>query len=279
MKYTNPSNFHPSLEAICKLDNYVPGRPGSISVSTLINPPQIDRLKQQHWGEITIPVDRRLWAVFGSAVHHLLEQAGEGIKEERLYATIDDREVSAQIDIWRQGELTDFKVTSTWSYIFGHDTWNQQLQVQRWLCKQNGIDVDTIQNVLIFKDWSRHKMPEKGYPSAVSVTVRYTIWDDERVETFIRARLALHKLADTRCTDEDRWARGEAWACKKLGNKRATKVFDNAADAFAWVKDKNAPLKYDDYFVDHRPPEYVRCDHFCDVAAFCQQHKETKNAT
>ena len=70
------------------------------------------------------------------------------------------------------------------------------------------------------------------------------------------------------CSDEERWKRGEAWAVKKKGNKRAQRVFDNEASAGEFMKDK------ENLEIEHREGEYVRCKgDYCGVANFCSQFK------
>ena len=90
-------------------------------------------------------------------------------------------------------------------------------------------------------------------------------------------RVALHQSAQISfdlgeelpdCSDEDRWKRGEAWAVKKKGNKRAQRVFDNEIAAQEFIGDQT------NLEIEHREGEYVRCKgNYCGVATFCSQYR------
>lgn len=71
----------PVVDAI-KHDTYKVG--GDISVTTLIDAPQIRILKKKHGHELESDVSEYLWALMGTAVHHVLERAH--IKDTRKQA-------------------------------------------------------------------------------------------------------------------------------------------------------------------------------------------------
>ena len=82
MQLTNKNKLpHPIMEAL-KYDTYKVG--GDISVTTLIDAPQIRILKMRHKDEIVQDASDMLWALMGTAVHHILERAH--IKDHRREA-------------------------------------------------------------------------------------------------------------------------------------------------------------------------------------------------
>ena len=105
-------------------DRYDPGD-GDVSCTTLIAPAQIYQLNQLHKGdEVFEDASDRIWSMIGSAVHYILENAITDMKakgitdiisERRFYHTVGGKKVSAQIDLYEDKELSDFKVTSVWA--------------------------------------------------------------------------------------------------------------------------------------------------------------------
>jgi hypothetical protein len=94
------------------------------------------------------------------------------------------------------------------------------------------------------------------------------MWTLEEAEEFIEERIVLHQAAEKLqilCTDEERWYTGTTYAITKPGMSRALKVLDDR------------PLPSDvpeGYTVEERPGVYRRCESYCEVRAFCTQHKE-----
>jgi hypothetical protein len=227
-----------------------------------------------------------IWPLFGTAVHHILESASEDegvILEERLYATVNDWILSGAVDHQKiEGNcinITDYKVTSVWSVIHGKIEWEQQLNCYAFLSQKNkGMKVKSLQICAILRDWNRREAERRDdYPQAPVILVDIPLWPDTKRIDYIKERVAMHQDAQINydlaqafppCSDEERWKRGEAWAVKKKGNKRAQRVFDNEASAGEFMKDK------ENLEIEHREGEYVRCKgDYCGVANFCSQFK------
>ena len=80
MKLTNRLNLPDAFVAAVAGDPYSPGIPlpntkGVYSVTTLIGPPQIKRLLDQHEDELSEDVSDRVWALLGRSVHKMLEHS------------------------------------------------------------------------------------------------------------------------------------------------------------------------------------------------------------
>ena len=105
MVITNKFGLPESIATFARSDKYTKGN-ADISVTSLID---------------------MVWALFGTAVHRILEQTEENdnvIVEERLFAEIAGWTLSGALDhqeLLPDGtvQITDYKVTSAWSVIFG----------------------------------------------------------------------------------------------------------------------------------------------------------------
>ena len=285
MNITNNHNLPQSFVNFARNDKYSKGQ-SDISVTTLIDSPRVRLLREAKSSEMTSDAADMIWPLFGTAVHHILESASEDegvVLEERLYATVNDWILSGAVDHQRiEGNsisITDYKVTSVWSVIHGKIEWEQQLNCYAFLAqKSKGMKVKSLQICAILRDWNRREAERRDdYPQAPVILVDIPMWPDTKRIEYIRDRVEMHQDAQINfdlaqmfslCSDEERWKRGEAWAVKKKGNKRAQRVFDNEASAEEFMKDK------ENLEIEHREGEYVRCKgDYCGVANFCSQFK------
>ena len=285
MNITNNHNLPQSFVNFARNDKYSKGL-SDISVTTLIDSPRVRLLREAKSSEMTSDAADMIWPLFGTAVHHILESASEDegvILEERLYATVNDWILSGAVDHQKvEGNsisITDYKVTSVWSVIHGKIEWEQQLNCYAFLSQKNkGMKVKSLQICAILRDWNRREAERReDYPQAPVILVDIPLWPDTKRIDYIKERVAMHQDAQINydlaqafppCSDEERWKRGEAWAVKKKGNKRAQRVFDNEASAGEFMKDK------ENLEIEHREGEYVRCKgDYCGVANFCSQFK------
>ena len=125
MKITNNYSLPQSFVDFARNDKYSKGK-ADISVTTLIDSPRVRLLRDQYSEERTADVVDNVWALFGTAVHHVLESSdtSEGVvTEERLFTKINGWILSGAVDHQKiEGqtvEITDYKVTSVWSVIHG----------------------------------------------------------------------------------------------------------------------------------------------------------------
>ena len=285
MNITNNHNLPQSFVNFARNDKYSKGQ-SDISVTTLIDSPRVRLLREAKSSEMTSDAADMIWPLFGTAVHHILESTSEDegvILEERLYATVNDWILSGAVDHQKvEGNsisITDYKVTSVWSVIHGKIEWEQQLNCYAFLSQKNkGMKVKSLQICAILRDWNRREAERRDdYPQAPVILVDIPLWPDTKRIEYIKERVEMHQDAQINfdlaqmfppCSDEERWKRGEAWAVKKKGNKRAQRVFDNEASAGEFMKDK------ENLEIEHREGEYVRCKgDYCGVANFCSQFK------
>ena len=271
--YTNVHGLPQSIVAAVTADPYVGG--GDISVTKLIDAPQIRTLMAQHKDQITTDVSERIWSLLGQAVHTILERAAlrqEGmVAEDRLYAEVNGWQLSGQFDVMQMdtGVLSDYKVTTVYK-LQNTDAWTQQLNVLRWLAHKNGITVSSLEIIAILRDWKKGEAERKpdSYPQTPIVRVAIPLWSLEEAEEFIVDRIQLHQYASAgrtiQCTDDERWYTGTQYALMKDGGKRAVKLYDERPTEIP-----------EGHTIQERPGEYRRCASYCEVRAFCHQAKET----
>ncbi|MEK6280281.1 MAG: hypothetical protein AABN95_07980 [Acidobacteriota bacterium] len=255
--------------------------PGRISVSELIQPPQIRALSRLHDAELTEDASERIWALLGTLLHGILERNARGLKntisEEALEADFLGWQVVGHYDLSEMvldGELlTDWKLTSVWSVKDGVKAeWEQQLNCYAELIRRAGRAVSQLQIVAIGRDWSKNKARfDATYPQEQVKVLSVSLWTSEEATEFIEERVRLHQKAESGtwadCTDEERWARPTQWALMKKTQKKAIKLFDKKADAH----ERLLSMIKGAYEVVERPGESVRCESYCSVASFCPQ--------
>ena len=289
MQITNKLNLP---DAVVKAVTNRPYSKGAadFSATQLLGPPQIGQLMAEHGDSLTEDASDRFWALLGSAMHVVLGWAAgntnpEVASEVRLFGSIDVDGITTTIsgspdnvEIDR-GLLSDYKITSVWTAISGaRPEWQQQANIYRWLLAQNGTDVDRLQIIMLFRDWSKTKATrEPGYPQAMIMPHPVIVWPLEVTEEFIRERIRLHRQSPPpECTEEDRWFRGGQIAVMKKGNKRAVRLLDTVEEAEQYMDSKH--LKRPEHYIDERPGENVRCEPYCPVASVCQQWARIRGA-
>jgi len=291
MKITNNHNLPQSFVDFARNDKYSKGE-ADISVTSLIDSPRVRKMRDHFHEHRVVDVVDNIWALFGTAVHHVLESSepsDDVVLEERMFATVDGWVLSGAVDhqkIYGQAvEITDYKVTSVWSVIHGKIDWERQLNVYAYLVQRNkGKKVRKLSICAILRDWSNREAKMKpDYPQSPVVIVDIPMWDEMKRIEYIHQRIALHQEADLKydleteeaerfsnCNDEERWKRSDAWAVKKKGLKRAMRVFDNEDDAKDFMAEQSVPVE-----IEYRTGELVRCNgNYCGVAEFCSQYKK-----
>ena len=279
MKITNKTGLPEAIVEAIRNDPYDAGD-CDISVTQLVGPPQIRRLRQLHEDKIEEDASDRIWALLGQAVHTILERAGSaGIVEERLFAEVNGYTISGQLDriSYEPCRLTDYKVTSAWTFIGGPKAdWISQLNCYAFLCRANGINVDELEIVALYRDWSwSRSKSSSSYPASQVAAIPVALWDQAFVDSYIRGRLSMHfKLGIVPCTDQERWAKPEQWAIMREGRKSALRVLESEQQALDWAEARGHLVDgawQKRAYLQERPREYIRCQRYCPVSDFCRQ--------
>lgn len=288
MRITNKHNLPETIIRAIEDDEYDKGD-SVLSVTQLISPPRIVLLQSLNADHLTMDAVDRVPALFGSAVHKIIEKGERDIPghivEERLFTEVNGWKVSGAVDLQIDNgdgtwSINDYKVTSVYSVQTEKTEWIQQLNLYACMARRvHGRSVTSLKIIAILKDWQRKTaLFNANYPQAQIVTVDIPVWPDEQQDCFLQERVLIHQLAKEGvdnnlsppyCTDNERWLRGQTWALTKEGRKSAIKLYDKQEDAEAAARTAG-----DGHSVEYRPGTYVRCEgNYCLVADFCKQYQ------
>ena len=297
---TNKHNLPEAFVNFAKKDTYSRGQ-ADISVTSLIDAPRVRMMKEQYKEEISFDVIDNIWALFGTAVHHILESAKSEtlVKEERLFVDIDGWTLSGAIDQQEIDDdgisIIDYKVTSVWSVIYDKQAWHEQLNCYAHLVEMNkDKPIKSLKICAILRDWQQRDARNKdSYPQAPIVLVDIPLWSFNERDVYVRSRMALHRSASDmvtimkdsdlpvdaffpKCTDTERWSQPEKWAIMLKGRKKAAKLCETKEEAENIMATEEFKLKP---YVEHRKGEPKRCTgNYCSVADICHQWKEEREA-
>lgn len=288
MKLTNRSNAPAPLARLLERDPYSNGG-ADASVTDLIGSPQINILKRHHADDITQDIADRIWALFGTAVHKMIEAGSDEtdhLSEERLFTEVLGWRISGGIDLQHllsgKVDVWDWKITSV-AKVTRSDAveWEEQLNVYAYLVeKEKGLKPHHLRCCALLRDWTRSESARiKDYPPSPIHVVPLRLWSFKERERFVHERVRLLQQARREfdldgvlppCTDAEMWARPASWAILKKGGKRASKVLYSEAQAIQYSE------RPGDWVIEHRPGERIRCAHHCEVSEFCPQWKAFK---
>jgi hypothetical protein len=287
MKITNKHNVPAPLVTLASKEYYSKGA-SSYSVTEIMSPPKIKRLREQYNDNIESDVADMLWSMLGSALHVVMERGDTPgfLSEERLFTEINGVTISGAIDLQQETDrgviIIDYKFTSAWAVMQDKVEWEQQLNVYKWLVEVvKKKKVVGLQICAFIRDFSRHETKE-GYPESPIHMVDVPMWDAVKAETYIKERLEMHREAKMAqdfgeelqdCSPQERWMSETKYAVKREGRKTAIRVLDDKEEARI-LADKEKG------YVEIRPGEPKRCTgNFCGVAQWCKQYQGELNAT
>ena len=281
MKITNKQNLPAPIVALLSRNYYSKGS-SQYSVTELMSPPKIRRLREQYDGEMEIDVTKMIASQLGTFMHGKLEaKEVEGYtNEERIFTEVDGVVISGAIDLQQQVEggvvIIDYKFVKAWSVKQGKDDWTTQLNIYKWLVESvKRVPVKGLQICAIIKDYSAHDTSE-GYPEAEAVMIDIPMWDSVTTEAYVRKRLEMHRNAKVNhefgeelqaCTDEERWMSETVFAVKREGRKSAIRLFKTIEEATELAEKEKG-------YVETRQGEPKRCTgDFCGVSKWCKQYQ------
>lgn len=256
--------------------------PGCFSATTLNKGAKEIILSNRHFGEIEVDAADNVWAVFGTAVHALLEsQPDNNFHEESFKIPVNNSYVTGQVDSYdmEHAIIFDWKTASVWKVQFADfSDWYKQGMTYAWLLKQSGLEVRRCVFIALLKDHSKTKAKtDASYPQSPVFKYEFEVTDEEiaQTEKRIKDKVAeienAYKLSDDDiepCSADERWADNEKWAVMKNGRKTAVRVFDNEADAEACAGELG-----NSHYVEHRPAVSKKCADYCLCKEFCNFYK------
>ena len=281
MKITNKQNLPAPLVALLSRNYYSKGA-SQYSVTELMSPPKIRRLREQYDENMEIDVTKMIASQLGTFMHGKLEaKEVEGYhNEERIFTEIDGVVISGAIDLQQVVEggviIIDYKFVKAWSVKQGKSDWETQLNIYKWLVESvKRVPVKGLQICAIIKDYSAHDTSE-GYPEAEAIMIDIPMWDAVKTEAYVRQRLEMHRHARMAhdfgeelqpCSDEERWMTETVYATKKEGRKSAIRLFKTIEEATELAEKEKG-------YVEIRKGEPKRCTgDFCGVSKWCSQYQ------
>ena len=282
MKITNNLKLPQAIVNACSTERHTPK--GTYSATTLLKGTREILLTSRHFDEIEQDVADMIWAIWGTAVHALLEeQDTKGVKEERLEIDVLGRKVSGQIDHQDLESLviTDYKTASTWKVIFNDfDDWDKQALIYAYLILMaKDVKITRARFIALLKDHSKTDAKRRAdYPQSPVHVHELEITDEklEEIEQFIFSKITELKeneeVADDDlplCTAEERWASEDKWAIMKEGRKSAVKLHDTEESAVQHLIDLDSK-----HYIEYRQGASRKCPDYCPAKDFCSQWAE-----
>jgi hypothetical protein len=286
MELTNKFNLPEVFFQACKVfdSEYADNQKSTFSISDLNKPAYMKALEIRHKNEIQEDVSDRIWSLFGSALHSVLEKSAEkmnnAIFEERLTVSFDGVEISGKPDFFDGKILQDYKSTSVWKYIYkDFSDWEKQLNCYAYLFSNHGFEVEKLEVIAIFRDWQKSKAKyDNNYPQSQVTRIEIDKWDHMITYNYIINKIVgLHNAIENTdicdvCSESERWQSKDVFAVMKTGRKSAVKLCDSDIEAKGTIENLG-----NGHYIENRKGEPKRCNEYCRVNSFCRFYKEFKN--
>ena len=286
------TNFHnlPDIVVDALSTNHYSRGESDISITSLIDSPRVKLLQEKHNEEMEQDVSEMIWSSFGTAVHHLFEERaglhGEDvISEERIFAESNGWTISGAIDLQQIEDgaviISDYKVTSVWSVIFGKKEWETQLNCYAGLVRMaKQMPVKELRIIAVLRDWQRRKAQmEDTYPQSPITVVNIPMWSEQEAFDYLDSRVKLHQSASfeaqtngvlPQCSPQERWQKDTTYAVMKKNRVRAIKIHTVEEEA-----ESHASSLGKDHFIQERLGDATRCSqNWCGVAKWCDQYQK-----
>lgn len=268
MKYTNNYNLPESIFNVLTKGSHRP-IPNRYSASDIKDPPWMRMLKEHNWDNIEVDISDMMWMLMGLAPHYIIQGGApeDALAEEKMTVDINGFTIVCIPDLWQNKEITDWKITSVWSFLLGDKPeWEKQLNIYKWMYSKHGFETDKLTIHAILRDWQKPKtLTDPKYPKIAFHSVDVPVWTDDYTENVIRDWIAGMDIPEP-CSDEQKWARPTTWAVMREGRKTALRVFTSEEEACNYLLLQNTPPKTS---IVKREGEYTRCKSYCQVSKFC----------
>lgn len=282
MKVTNEMNLPEAFVKAVSVERH--NKSGCYSATTLNKGAKETILQERHWDELTEDASDNVWAVFGTAVHAILEnESDENFHEERFEVKVGSSTVTGIVDSYdmKNGIINDWKTASTYKVTMGDfSDWYNQGMTYAWLLSKKGLEVRKCRFIALLKDFSKSKAKTTaGYPKRPVYVYEFDVTAEalKEAEKRIVAKVAelerCSGLPDDDiepCSKAERWTADEKWAVMKDGRKTAVKLFDNEAEA-----EKMAAELGKGHRVEHRRGVDRKCEDYCSCCGFCNYYRAT----
>jgi hypothetical protein len=267
---------------------------GDYSATQLIDAPRIVALRKRY-GHLTEPtLEQQIAAFIGTGIHAHFERNLKAVNAKHpdymlerslsvpVFLSEEDKEyrmISGTFDILhKEKDVYDIKTVNVWKKVFDPNMvdWHNQQNIYAWLLKQRGVDVESINVIAIYKDWTKNNaIRNREYPQSQVCHYKLKLWNFHDTERYIMSRLLKHVACENaddkqlpECAPEERWEReGTKYAIMKNDRaKRAMKVCSTLGEAAKAVHHLKVTS---DSFVEVRPAKRTRCEAWCSINKYC----------
>jgi RecB family exonuclease len=280
MKITNSMNLPAGLCKAVSTERH--NAEGCLSATTLIQGVKQIILMDRHWDDLTDDVSDRIWAIWGTAVHSLLEQEGEtDFTEQEMDYKVGNITVTGRIDNYdmANGVICDYKTASTYKVkAADYEDWYTQGMIYAWLLVKNGFKATKCRFIAMLKDHSKSEAErDYNYPKRPVYVYEFNVTPERlaNIEQYIYKKVweyesqkALPDDAIPECQPNERWEKPPTCAVRKEGRKTAVRVLDDESEAGAMAADLGK-----DHYVEYRPGESIRCQSYCLCHEFCNYYR------
>lgn len=191
---------------------------------------------------------------------------------------IGEYTICGKFDAVLDGVIEDFKSTGTYTYTKQTNAikYIQQGSIYKWIFPEI-ITKPTLNINYLFTDWSANRAKgSKDYPPSPVYVQSLTLMDTQETERFIANKLMLlEEYADApqeeipECTSEELWRSDPVWKYyTKEGNAKATKVFNNHAEATMFFVEKGSKGIIREF------KGKAKACNFCSAAVICEQRAQ-----
>lgn len=254
----------------------------TFSVTELLLPVREIILQRKFHDKLTQDVSDYIPALFGTAVHSVLEENTPEdknlVSETNLSVSFGEYSISGRIDLLNFEELSieDYKTCSV-SKVAKEDfeDWRLQGLMYAYLVwRDKHIILKKLKFYAIMKDWSKIKsQTSSNYPSSAVYVWEYQLQDSDYdfIEKWIERKLddvvnAILKNEVPDCTEEEKWYSGTVYAVyKKKDDKRAATLCNTEEEARGYILNKLNGIGE----IQVRYGEDVKCKYYCPCSKFC----------
>lgn len=282
MKVTNKYGLPESIRKACEYKQHTTA---DFSVTQLLKGVCEIVLEKMNNDNLEIDCSESVFAIFGSAVHKILENEDvEGVEKEvyMTFTTSNGAVISGVADEIDNNKKTvnDYKTCAVWKIKFkDYDDWRKQLKSYCFLnYKRTGKMFLKGTIIALIKDWSpTDRDRDNEYPRTPIVKIEFDFTEDEILDV---EQLWTEKTNEVNyilnyqsklyeCSEKEKWTKPPKFAVMKKGRKTAIKLFDSEDEAEELASTDK------DYFVEHRKGEDTKCIKYCLVRknGLCPFHK------
>lgn len=282
MKVTNEMNLPEAFVKAVSVERH--NRSGCYSATTLNKGTKETILQERHWDSLEVDASDSVWAIFGTAVHAILENSkDDNFHEEKFSVKVSESTVTGIVDSFdlENGIINDWKTTSVYKVMSGDFTdWYNQGMTYAFLLKKSGLEVKRCRFVAMLKDFSKTKSRiTANYPTAPVYIYQFDVTEkmleeaEKRIVAKVKELESYKNLSDDEippCSKSERWTQDEKWAVMKEGRKTAVRLFDNETDAENLAKELGKG-----HSVEYRRGVDRKCEEYCMCCEFCSYYRAT----